>query len=206
MLTPWKKSCNKSRQCIKKQRHHLAGKGPSSQGYGFSSNRVWMWELDHKEHWVLKNWCFRIMVLEKTLESPLICKEIKPILKEINPEYSLEGLMLKLKLQYFGHPMQRTDSLEKTWCWERLKAGGEGDDRGWDGWIALPTQWTWVWTSSGSWSWTGMPGMLQSMGSQRFRYNFATESSYKYIWEIGDRYLFQKVWLKIGDGNRKRKE
>ena len=68
------------------------------------------------------------------------------ILKEISPEYSLEGLMLKLKLQYFGHLMQRTDSLEKTW--ERLKAGGEGDNWGWDGWMALPTQWTWVWVNS----------------------------------------------------------
>ena len=75
------------------------------------------------------------------------------ILKEISHEYSLEGLMLKLKLQYFGHLMQRADSF--PWCWERLKAGGEGDDRGWDGWMASPTQWTWVWVSSGSWWWTG---------------------------------------------------
>ena len=73
------------------------------------------------------------------------------ILKEINPKYSLEGLMLKLKLQYFGHLMQRADSLEKDWCWERLKAGGEGYDRGWGGWMASPTQWTWVWASSVSW-------------------------------------------------------
>ena len=66
------------------------------------------------------------------------------ILKEINPEYALEGLMLKLKLQYFGHLMWRADSFEKPWCWERLRAGGEGDDKGWDGWMASPTQWTWV--------------------------------------------------------------
>ena len=85
------------------------------------------------------------------------------ILKEINPEYSLEGLMLKLKLHYFGH---LTD-LKRPWCWERLKAGREGDDRGWDGWMASPTQWTWVWVSSGSWWWTGRPGVLQSMGLQR---------------------------------------
>ena len=88
------------------------------------------------------------------------------ILKEISPEYSLEGLMLKLKLQYFGCLMQRTASLEKPWCWERLKAGGEGNDRGWDGWMASPTQWTWVWVNSGIWWWTGRPGVLQSMGSQ----------------------------------------
>ena len=71
------------------------------------------------------------------------------ILKEINPEYTLEGLVLKQKLQYFGHLMGRADSLEKTWCWERLKAGGEGDNRGWDGWMASPARWTWVWVSSG---------------------------------------------------------
>ena len=90
----------------------------------------------------------------------------QPVLKEINPEYSLEGLMLKLKLQYFGHPMQRTDSLEKTWCWERLKAGGEGDYRGWDGWIESLTQWTWICANSRWWWSTGKPGVLQSMRSQ----------------------------------------
>ena len=89
------------------------------------------------------------------------------ILKEMSPEYSLEGLMLKLKLQYFGHLMRRTDSLKRPWCRQRLKAGGEGDDRGWDGWMASPTQWTWVCVDSGSWWWIGRPGVLQFMGSQR---------------------------------------
>ena len=104
-----------SRQHIKKQRHYFADKGLSSKGYGFSSSHVWMWELDHKESWALKNWYFWTVVLEKTLECPLHCKEIKPVHpKGISPEYSLEGLMLKLKLQYFGHLMWRTDSLEKT--------------------------------------------------------------------------------------------
>ena len=87
---------------------------------------------------------------------------------------SWEGVMLKLKLQYFGHLMQRTDSFEKPWCWERLKAGEE-DDRGWDSWMASPTQWTWVWASSGSWWWTGKPGVLQSMASQRVRPNWVTK-------------------------------
>ena len=96
-------------------KHYFANKGPSSQSYGFSSSHVWMWELDYKESWVLKNRCFWTVVLEKTLESPLKCKRSnQSILKEINPEYSLEGLMLKLKLQYFGHLMWRTDSFEKT--------------------------------------------------------------------------------------------
>ena len=136
---------NQPRQHIKKQRHHYANKGPSSQDYGFSSSHVWMWELDLKESWLLKNWCFSTVVLEKTLESPTECKEIhQSILKEIRPEYSLEGLMLKLKLQYFGHLMWRTESFERPYCWERLKVGGEGDDRGWDGWMASLTRWTWV--------------------------------------------------------------
>ena len=90
-----------------KARHYFANKGLSSQGSGFSSGHVWMWELDYKESWAPKIWCFWTALLEKTLESPLDCKEI-------SPGCSLEGLMLKLKLQYFGHLMQRADSLEKT--------------------------------------------------------------------------------------------
>ena len=134
-----------------------------------------MGELDYKESWVPKNWCFWTVVLEKTLESPLhSSRSNQSILKEISPEYSLEGLMLKLKLQYFGHLMRRTDSLEKSCCWERLKAG-EGNDRGWDGWMASLTQWTWIWISSRSWWWAGRPGVLQSMGSQRVRHDWATE-------------------------------
>ena len=113
-LALWKKCSDKPRQHIKKQRHYFANKGPSSQSYGFSSSHVWMWQSDHKEGWVLKNWWFQTVVLEKTLETLLDSKEIKPVLKEINPECSLEGLMLKLKLQYFGHLMQRTDSLGNT--------------------------------------------------------------------------------------------
>ena len=79
MLAPWKNSYDKPRQCIKKQRHHFANKGLSSQSYGFSSSHVWIWESDHKENWVLKNWCFWTVVLEKTLESPSDCKEIQPV-------------------------------------------------------------------------------------------------------------------------------
>ena len=112
MLAPWKKSYNQPRQYIKKQRHYFADNGLSSQGYGFSSGHVWMWELDYKEAWAPKNWCFWIVVLEKTLESPLDKKEIKQsILKEISPEYySLEGLMLKL--QYFG-PLRQSQLIGK---------------------------------------------------------------------------------------------
>ena len=99
----------------KKQKHHFANKGPSSQGYGFSSGHVWMWELDYKESWVPKNWCFWTVVLEKTLGSPLDCKEIQPVHPKGDQSWvSLEGLMLKPKLQYFGHLMWRAASLEKT--------------------------------------------------------------------------------------------
>ena len=104
MLTPWKESYDQPKQHIKKQKHHFVNKGLCSQGYGFSSSHIWMWELDHKESWkkkkswAPKNWCFWTVVLETTLESHLDCKEIKPvIIKEISPEYSLEVLMLKLK-------------------------------------------------------------------------------------------------------------
>ena len=114
-LTPWKKSYDKARQHIKKQRHHFAAKNSCSPSYTFSSSHVQMWELDHKESWAPKNWSFWIVVLEKTLESPLNSQKIKQaILKEINPEYSLEGLLLKLKLQYFGHLVLRANSFEKA--------------------------------------------------------------------------------------------
>ena len=106
---------DKPRQLIKKQKHHFADKGLCCQSYGFSSSHVWMWRLDHKESWEPKNWCFWTVMLEKTLKSPWTPRRSnQSIWKEISAEYSLEGLMLKLKLQYFGHLMQRTDSLEKT--------------------------------------------------------------------------------------------
>ena len=111
------------------QRHHFANIGPSSQSYGFSSTHVWMWELDYKESWGPKNWCFWTVVLEKTLESPLVCKEIQPgNPEEISLEYLLEGLMLKLELQYFGHLIQRTDSLENTLMLGKIEGWGR---RGW---------------------------------------------------------------------------
>ena len=126
MLTPWKESHDHSRQHIKKQRHYFANKCPSSQGYCFPSSRIWMWELGYKESWETKNWYFWTVVLEKTLESPLECKEISNqcILKEISPGCSLKGLMLKLKLQYFGHLMQNADSFETA-----LMLGGIGGRR-----------------------------------------------------------------------------
>ena len=126
--------------------------------------------FSNKESWVLKSWCFWTVVLEKTLESPLDCKEIKPVNPKGDQSW-VEGLILKMKLQYCGHLMRRADSFERPWCWERLRAGEEGDDREWDGWMASPTQWTWVWVDSSSWWWTGRPGVLQFMGLQRVGYD-----------------------------------
>ena len=124
MLIPWKESYDHTRQHIKKQRYYFANKGLSSWRYGFSSSHVWMWELDYKEGWAPKNWCFWSVVLEKTLEVPWTAwRSNQSIRKEISPEYSLEGLMLKLKLRYFGHLMQRTDSLEKTLMLRKVEGG-----------------------------------------------------------------------------------
>ena len=108
---PWKKSYDQPREHIKKQRHYFANKGPFSQSCGFSSSHVWIWELDYKESWAAKNWCFWTVVLEKTFESSLDYKEIQPIHSEGDQLWDfLEGIMLKLKLQYFGHLMRREDS------------------------------------------------------------------------------------------------
>ena len=114
MFTPWQESYDQPRQNIKKQRHYFANKGPSSQAYGFSSGYVWMWELDCEESWVPKNRCFWTVVLEKTLESPLECREIQSILKEISPGVHWKDWCWSWNSQYFGHLMQRADSLEKT--------------------------------------------------------------------------------------------
>ena len=173
MLTPWEESYDQPRQHIEKKRHYFANKGLSSQGYGFSSGHLWMWELDYKESWALKSLCFWTVLLEKTLESPLDSREIKPaILKEINPEYTLERLMLKLKFQYFGHLRRRTNSLGKTLILGTIEGRRKrGQQRmGW-----LSTQWTWLWANSGTQWKTGKPGMLQSMGSQRAGHDWATE-------------------------------
>ena len=113
---------------------------------------------EHRRIDALKLWCWRLLRVPWTAR-----RSNQSILKGISPEYSLEELMLKLKLQYLGHLMQRTNLFEKTLMLERLKAGGKGADRGWDGWIASPTQWTWVWVNFEIWWWTGRPGVLQSM-------------------------------------------
>ena len=115
MLAPWKKSYDLARQNIKKQRYYFAKKGPSSQSYGFSSSHVWMWELDYKESWAPKNWCFWTVVLEKTFESLLDCKEFQPVHPKGNQSWIFIGRTdAEAEAPILHHLMQRTDSLEET--------------------------------------------------------------------------------------------
>ena len=136
-----------------------------------------MWELDYKESWAQKNWCFWTVVLEETLESPLDFKEIQPVYPKGDQSWIFTGrtdaeaetpILLATWCEELTH-------LKRPWCWERLKAGGEGDNRGWDGWMASPIQWTWVWVSSANWWWTERPGTLESMGLQRVPQDWMTE-------------------------------
>ena len=115
-----------------------------------------MWELNYKESWVPKNWCFWTVVLEKTLESPLDCKEIQPVHPKGDQSWVFIGStdVEAVTPNTLAPWCEELTHLKRPWCWERLRAGGEGDDRGWAGWMASPTQWTWVWANSGSWWWT----------------------------------------------------
>ena len=141
-----------------------------------------MWELDCNKSWAPKNWCFWTMVLEKTLESPLDCKEIQPVHLKGDQSWVFIGRIdVEAETQYFGHLVWRADSFEKT-LMPGLRAGGEGDDRGCDGWMASPNKWTWVWVISRSWQQTGRPSMLQPMMSQRVRHDWATELNWTEAW------------------------
>ena len=156
------------------------------------------WTVKKAECWridAFEVWCWR-----RLLRVPWTARRSnQSILKEISPGFSLEGLMLKLKLQYFGHFMWRVESLEKTLMLGGIGAGGEGDDRGWDGWMALPTQWTWVWVNSGGWWWTGRPGVLWFMGWQRVEHNWATELNWTELriwsrpWVLYSGYIFNAL-------------
>ena len=147
MLAPWKKRYDKPTQHIKKQRHHFANKGLSNLWFFQSSCmgvRVGLIKAECQRIDAFEVWCWR-----RLLRVPWIARRSnQSIINEISPEYSLEGLMLKLP--YFGHLMWRPTHWKRPWCWAKLKAGGEGDNRGWDRWMALLTHWTWVWTGSGS--------------------------------------------------------
>ena len=128
--------------------------------------------LDYKESWTSKNWCFWTMVLEKTLESPLDCKEIQPVHPKGDQSWVFIGSWNSNTLATWCKELTHW---KRPWCWKRLRAGGEGDDRGWNGWMASSTRWTWVWVDSGSWWWTARPVVLQSMGLQRVGHDWATE-------------------------------
>ena len=160
-LAPWKKRYDQPRQHIKKQRRYFANKGLSSQNYGFSTSHVWMWELDYKESWVLKNWWFWTVMLEKTLEGPLDYKEIQLVHPKGNQFWILIGRTdaEAETPNTLATWCEKLTHWKRPWCWARLKAE-KGDNRGWDGWMASLTQWKWVWASSGSWWWTGKPGVL----------------------------------------------
>ena len=123
------------------------------------------------------NWWFWTMVLEKTLESPLDCKEIQPVHPKGDQSWVFIGRTdVEIETPILATWWEELTHLKRPWCWERLKAGGgEGDDRGWDGWMASLTQWTWVWVGSRSWWWIGRPGVLRFMGLQRVGHNWATE-------------------------------
>ena len=169
MLALWKKSYDHPRQHIKKQRHYFANKGPSSQSYGFP---LVMYGC---ESWTIKRaecrrtdafelWCWRRLL--RVLWTARRSKQ--SILKAISPGFSLKGLMLKLKLQYFGHLMRRANSLEKTLILGKIEGRrGRGKQR-MKLLVASPTRWTWVWVDSRGWWWTGRPGVLRFIGSQRF--------------------------------------
>ena len=186
-LAPWKESYNKPRQHIKKQRYNFADKGPYSQSYGVSSSHVWMGEMDHKEGWMPKNWCFWIVMLKKTLESPMDSKEIKPVNPKGNQPRIFTG---------------RTDAeVEAPILWpsdvESLLIGKYSDarkDQGLEekgmtenkmvGWHhSTMTQWTWVWAGSGRWCRTEKPS--QSMGLQRIRHHWETEQQQHLIKQNG---------------------
>ena len=160
---------------LKRERYYFINKGPSSQSYGFSNSHVWMWELDYKESWVPKNWCFWTVVLEKILESLGLQDQTSPSSRKSVLNIHWKDWCWGWSSSSLATWCEELTQWKRPWCWERLKAGGEGDNRGWDGWMASPTWWTWVWASSGSWLWTGKPGMLQSMGLQIVRHDWATE-------------------------------
>ena len=177
MLTPWKESYDQPRQHIKQKRHYFANKGPSSQDYGFSNSHVWMWELDYKkklspEEFMLLN----CGVGEDFWESlGLQGEPTNPSLRSSVLGAHWKDWHWSWNSRSLATSFKELTHWKRPWCWERLRAIGEGNDRGWDDWRASLTRWTWVWVNSGSWWWTGRPGVLRFMGSQRVGHDWATE-------------------------------
>ena len=180
ILAPWKKIYDKPRQCIKKQRHHFANKGLHSQSYGFSSSHVWMWELHHKEGWAPQNWCFQTVVLERTLESPLDTKEIKPVNPKGNQSWIFIGKTnAETKARILWPPDVKNwligKDLDSGKDWRQKEKGMTEDEM-----VSL-IWWTWVWANFGNWWCTGKPCVLQSMESQRVTHDWASELNCFYL-------------------------
>ena len=176
-LTPWKESYDQPRQHIQKQRYYFASKGPCSQGYGFSSGHVWIWELDYKESWAVTNWCFWTVVLEKTLESPLDCKEIQLVHSKGDQSWVFIG---RTDAEAETPKLWPPDA--KSWLigkdpdagrdWGQVeKRMTEDEMAGWNHQLEGHE----FWENSGNWWWTGRPGVLRFMGSQRVGHDWATE-------------------------------
>ena len=170
------KNYDKSRQPIKKQRHYFAGKGSSSQSYDFSSSHVWMWDLDSKESWASKNWCFWTVVLEKTLENPLDCENIQPVHRKGNQSWIfIGGTAAEAEAPIVWPPDAKNWLIGKDPDarndWSRGKRGRQRMSC----WMASPPWQTWVWASSRSWWWTERPDMLQSTRLQRVRHDWMTK-------------------------------
>ena len=186
MLAPWKISCDQPRQHIKKQRHCFAHKGPSTQSYGISRTHVWKWELNHKKRWAPKNLCIWTVVLEKTLERPLDCKEIHPVHPRGNQSWIFIGRSYAESETPILWPpdaknwlIWKDPDVGKYWRWE-VKGMTEDEM----GCMASLARWTWVWVSSGNWWWTGKPDGLQSMGLQRVGYDWAIEPNWTELIKI----------------------
>ena len=161
------------------------------------------WTIKKAECW--RNDAFELWCWQRLLRVPWTSRRSnQSILKEISPLYSLEGLMLKLMLKPLANPLatwcEELTHLKRPWCWKRLKAGGEGDDRGWDGWMAPPTLWTWVWVSSGSWWWTGKPSVLQSLGLQGVGHDWVPELN----WEWHKEGVMSQ-WMLVASGSWRRR-
>ena len=172
-----------------------------------------MWELDCEESWVPKNWCFWTAVLEKTLESPLDCKEIQPVHSKGDQPWVFFGrndAKAEIPPHTLATSCEELTHWKRLWCWEGLGAGRKGNDRGWDGWMASLTRWTWIWVNSGSWWWTGRPGVLQFMGLQRVRHDWATElswteSSFLRTYCVAQGALLNALWQPKWEGNPNRR-
>ena len=150
------------------------------------------WTIKKAEHQRID--AFELHCWRRLLRVPWTARRSnQPILKEINPEYSLEGLMLKLKLNTLANLMQRADSFEKTLMLGKIEGGRRRGRQRWDGWRASSIQWTWVWASSGSWWWTGRPGVLQFMGLQRVGHDWATQLNWTYPVKFLQLFFFQLV-------------